>query len=302
MYCGDGARPTVTNCTFRGNSAILGGGVYSESSPKLTNCIFADNSADGGGGMYNNGETSECNSILAGCVFRGNAAAHNGGGMYNLGRLAGPALTKCVFVQNAVSVGGGGAIRNNISAAATLTNCLFIGNAAATFGGAIRNSNGAGATLTNCTFGANSAASGNAVACTPDDGSAESAGALEVTNCILWDAGDEIVNDDSSVLTVTYSNVRGGLAAEWWPGEGNMDADPYFADPSRHDYHLKSQAGRYDPVSQSWVFDTVASPCIDAGDASMPVGLEPLPNGGIINMGAYGGTAQASKSYLGSSP
>ena len=26
---------------------------------------------------------------------------------------------------------------------------------------------------------------------------------------------------------------------------------------------------------------------------------EPFPNGGIINMGAYGGTAEASKSYFG---
>jgi hypothetical protein len=30
-----------------------------------------------------------------------------------------------------------------------------------------------------------------------------------------------------------------------------------------------------------------------------PVGQEPFPNGGIVNMGAYGGTAQASKSYFG---
>jgi hypothetical protein len=33
-----------------------------------------------------------------------------------------------------------------------------------------------------------------------------------------------------------------------------------------------------------------------------PVGLEPFPNGGIINMGAYGGTTEASKSYFGGSP
>ena len=29
---------------------------------------------------------------------------------------------------------------------------------------------------------------------------------------------------------------------------------------------------------------------------------EPFPNGGIVNMGAYGGTAEASKSYFGSPP
>ena len=31
-----------------------------------------------------------------------------------------------------------------------------------------------------------------------------------------------------------------------------------------------------------------------------PIGFEPFPNGGIVNMGAYGGTAEASKSYFGS--
>lgn len=63
------------------------------------------------------------------------------------------------------------------------------------------------------------------------------------------------------------------------------------------DYHLKSQAGRWNPMSQSWVIDDVTSLCIDAGDPNSPVGDEPVPNGGIINMGAYGGTAEASKSY-----
>ena len=57
---------------------------------------------------------------------------------------------------------------------------------------------------------------------------------------------------------------------------------------------MKSQAGRWDPNGQTWVQDNVTSPCIDKGDPVSPVGDEPIPNGGIINMGAYGGTAQAS--------
>ncbi|MBE0537568.1 MAG: PD40 domain-containing protein [Phycisphaerae bacterium] len=45
-----------------------------------------------------------------------------------------------------------------------------------------------------------------------------------------------------------------------------------------------------------WLLDAVTSPCIDAGDpGSNPTG-EPVPNGGRINMGAYGGTASASMS------
>jgi hypothetical protein len=41
--------------------------------------------------------------------------------------------------------------------------------------------------------------------------------------------------------------------------------------------------------------DGRTSPCIDAGDPSDPATEEPTPNGGRINMGAYGGTRQASK-------
>jgi len=80
--------------------------------------------------------------------------------------------------------------------------------------------------------------------------------------------------------------------------DGNIDTDPCFADPNNGDYHLKSQAGRWDPNVLTWVQDEVTSLCIDAGDPASPIGLEPFPNGGIINMGAYGGTAEASKSYF----
>ena len=30
-----------------------------------------------------------------------------------------------------------------------------------------------------------------------------------------------------------------------------------------------------------------------------PIGLEPFPSGGFVNMGAYGGTPEASKAYFG---
>jgi hypothetical protein len=114
---------------------------------------------------------------------------------------------------------------------------------------------------------------------------------------------------------ITYSNIQGG-----WEGQGNIDIDPLFVNPGYWadvsdpnivadpnypnavwidgDYHLKSQAGRYDPNSGSWVIDDVTSPCIDAGNPNNTIDDEPFPNGGIINMGAYGGTSQASKSYI----
>lgn len=48
--------PTVTNCTFSGNSAHYGGGIYNSndnSSPEVTNCTSTGNFAGYGGGMCN---------------------------------------------------------------------------------------------------------------------------------------------------------------------------------------------------------------------------------------------------------
>jgi hypothetical protein len=95
---------------------------------------------------------------------------------------------------------------------------------------------------------------------------------------------------------VFYSNI----SQEGFAGiNGNICTDPLFADPNNNDYHLKSQAGRWDANEGRWTKDEVTSLCIDAGDPTSPIGLEPFPNGGIINMGAYGGTIEASKSYFG---
>jgi len=83
----------------------------------------------------------------------------------------------------------------------------------------------------------------------------------------------------------------------WDPnGTANMPHDDFWVDG---DYHLKSQAGHWDPNGQTWVQDEITSPCIDTGHPAMPIGHEPFPNGGIINMGAYGGTVESSKSYFG---
>ena len=110
---------------------------------------------------------------------------------------------------------------------------------------------------------------------------------------------------------MNYCNVQGG-----WPGEGNIDVDPNFAKPgywdqngTPHDadddfwvdgdYHLCSQAGRWYRQSQTWVQDEVTSLCIDAGDPNGTIGVEPFPNGGRANMGAYGTGNKAGKSYFG---
>ena len=79
-------------------------------------------------------------------------------------------------------------------------------------------------------------------------------------------------------------------------GHGNIDADPLFADIDSGDFHLCSQSGRYIPEQDLWILDDLTSPCIDRGDTNTDYSCEPNPNGGRINMGAYGGTDYASKS------
>jgi hypothetical protein len=114
----------------------------------------------------------------------------------------------------------------------------------------------------------------------------------DVVNNIIWE--NEVFladNVEAWEYTIQYNDIQGG-----WPGKGNIDVDPLFADPEGGDYHLKSRAGRWDPVARKWVTDSVTSLCIDAGDPSSDVADERQPNGQRIDMGAYGGTGQASKS------
>ncbi len=80
-----------------------------------------------------------------------------------------------------------------------------------------------------------------------------------------------------------------------FPGRGSAN-EPPLVDPNSRDYHVLSARGRYWPEHDVWVLDRVTSPCIDGGDPNADPSDEPIPNGDRINMGAYGGTVQASMS------
>jgi len=141
-------------------------------------------------------------------------------------------------------------------------------------------------------------------------------GTATVINCIIWDCPQPVtladssnteIEDTGSHITIKYCDIDGGRDGISVSGthstftwdQGNIDFDPQFADLNSSDYHLKSQAGRWVSNEGRWTSDDVTSLCIDAGDPNSPVAFEPFPNGGIINMGAYGGTSEASKSYFG---
>ena len=78
----------------------------------------------------------------------------------------------------------------------------------------------------------------------------------------------------------------------------SIERDPLFASTANGDYHLLSKVGRWNPAASQWVTDSAQSPCIDAGDPdadASEVACEPWPNGSRLNLGAFGGTGEASK-------
>jgi hypothetical protein len=126
-----------------------------------------------------------------------------------------------------------------------------------------------------------------------------------MSNCILW---ANVAPQVSGEADISYSNIQGG-----WEGEGNINVDPLFADPGcwepngvpedpnddcwvNGNYHLKSEAGRWEAAMRAWTVDDVTSPCIDAGNPGSDCTAELWPHGKRINIGAYGGTTEASMS------
>lgn len=189
----------------------------------------------------------------------------------------------------------------------TLVNCIIAGNRATDPNGAAVTCKESSATFINCAVTDNYACENGAGLCLRG-------GRVVVVNTIVWTAGPAGITAGGGDPYIRYSDIKGG-----WSGRGNTDMDPVFVrtggwvdrtqpalavgptNPNAvwvmGDYHLRSRAGRWDPVSETWVRDRTTSPCIDAGDPRSWVADEPTPNGDVINMGAYGGTAQACKSY-----
>jgi hypothetical protein len=183
-----------------------------------------------------------------------------------------------------------------IGASPTIKNCLIVGNRSTGPAGAIIYCEQSRSLFENLTVSGNSSA-GNGAAFRFTDCDAT------IANSILWqNAPGEITVASGKDPSVVCSDVQGT-----WPGFGNIGEDPLFALPSYRaesgdagvawtpeDYHLLSEIGRWNPDSLTWTEDELTSPCIDAGDPSNAWADEPRPHGARINMGAYGGTDQAS--------
>jgi len=195
-----------------------------------------------------------------------------------------------------------------IGASPTFRNCLIVGNRCSDPAGAIIYCGQSHSVFENCTIADNCAGANGAALYSANCN-------LTVANSILWaNLPGQVRVESGNDPLILYSDVQGS-----YPGMGNTDLDPlfacsgYWADPldpeltqtqanapdaiwMQGDYHLLSEIGCWDPSDSAWIQNERSSPCIDAGDPDAPWAAERQPHGANINMGAYGGTDQASYS------
>jgi parallel beta-helix repeat protein len=113
--------PSITNCTFSGNTASSsGGGIYctTSASPSIDNCTFIGNAAGSGGGIQN---TMSSLPTITYCTFSGNTVGINGGGINNV--FSSPSIINCTFTDNSASSSSGGIY--NFTSSPIVKNCIF---------------------------------------------------------------------------------------------------------------------------------------------------------------------------------
>jgi hypothetical protein len=282
---GNHTKATIVKCIISGNMAHHGGGMYN-CDGAIAHCVVENNNADGyGGGL------DDCQGLIKNCKIAGNTAEWGGG----LSSCDGT-IVNCEIIENSAYYGGGLSYCYG-----SINNCIIVRNNAEGIllppydepyggvGGGLYNCGNVNiGAITNCTIARNESSAPYGA----EGGIVYSCG--RITNCIIWD----------NIAFPNEGQVSGGLTPEYsciqyWTegGTGNITDNPFFVDSDNGEYHLKSEYGRWDSSLTQWIYDNVTSPCIDAGDpADMGWQGELWPHGGRINMGAYGGTAQASMS------
>ena len=254
------------------HATLVGGGIHaSESSVTIEHNHIADNIGELYGGGAHILDTIQSSSVLYNYIHHNTSDL--GGGLY----IAGQQQSR---VENNV-------ICHNLEGEP--------GECELPMGGGVYLYNHSGTFINNTVSHNSSEMGGNVLvkgAIVPD-----------MRNCIItFSTRGSGVCSYQGDLKLRYCNVYGNAEDNYQmvdgtiSMEGPMSEDPLFHDPDNDDFHLQSISGRWDPVTRSWVSDVASSPCIDAGDAASDFSNEPMGNGARINMGAYGNTAEASKS------
>lgn len=244
---------------------------------------------DHGGGIYiSTGETMVIDNVVRGNQVGATVGYGWGGGL--IVAAAGAQLQGNVITDNSAPSAGSGVYWDE-GAVGSMRNDLIFKNACPQSdrsAAAIYIDGGPGGpslvTLENLTVAdhdcPDSAPTGAAIVI-------EDESAVIIRNSILWGNTADLAVLAGGSFEISYS-----ITSE--AGIGNFSADPLFAEPAAHDYHLRSAAGRY--ANSIWVLDPITSPAVDAGDPAAEFGSETQPNGGRINLGSYGNTPEASRS------
>jgi parallel beta-helix repeat protein len=278
--------PSIIECVIEECEAEMGGGIgVSRGSPTIIDCVIEDCQAgsDGRGGGI--GLIRSSGATILYSQIRNNSSSNFGAGVYCSQSSA--LFSNCDISRNTAqgNVHGGGVFCGG-SSDVEFKNCVISNNTAEIGGGLCVGTSDDSAIITNCTIAHNT---GGGIHSFSSD--------IEISNSIVWynDGVPITLVDQASNNPVLYSCVEGGYS-----GQGNIESEPMFVSSSGNDYHLISYVGRW---SGRWVTSDDSSeysPCIDTGAPLDPAWLvEPVPNGRRINMGAYGGTAEASKSEYG---
>ena len=265
MYISSGDA-TVTECTLTGNSAQNGGGgIYIGEASELIirHCTITHNcSLWAGGGIGFDGPTL----IISNCTIAANFASLLGGGIFC--RTGDLIISNCTVRANRTDVeGNGGGINGGRSG--VIYNCRIIDNHAGCrgggvdYGGCVANCvisgnsalNGGGLNtcryILNCSIVGNSAYAGAATYCCP-----------AVANCIIWENRAQELGE-VALSGLIYCCLRGAK-----PEQGNIEADPCFADTGCWD----PNGTLADANDDFWIDGDYhllsGSPCIDAGDNS----------------------------------
>lgn len=279
----------LSDSIIRNNRAGRGAGLTSgRNRLVMENCVVENNtgSSDHGGGAFISGPAT-----IRNCLFKGNSTTAWGGGLIvNAAESASVLIENSVFTDNMAGSYGAGLFLDDGSRT-VIRNSLIVKNRASRSGGAIAVDGMGGDYVThvdmeNCTIADNDPDGENSSAITMDANTR-----VTVRNSILWGHRRDVYDrrQVDNIIGIDYSITQYGAA-----GSGNIQSDPLFVNAIAGDYHLKSKSGHWS-VS-GFVSDGVNSPGVDAGDPATAFLNEPLPNGGRINLGAYGNTEQASKS------
>ncbi|MBN1787490.1 MAG: hypothetical protein JW806_03765 [Sedimentisphaerales bacterium] len=308
---------TIRGFTIKnGNDTGLygGGGIYNHNSIlTVEDCNIVNCTSNKGGAIYNGGMAGGL--TMDNCLLADNytLVGSSGGAVYVGANYF--TATNCVFRNNSVqSPGMHGGCMYAYQGDVTLINCVIEGSSADGSGGVFYNANG-DFDLINCTFVGNTCTANGGVGFI--SGTSAFPATVDVRNCIFRDNNADGTDDvfrvigsyaGDAILTYSYCDVDTAEISNYGGTinnlGGNVNVDSLFYDTGywnsgnwiAGDYHLKSMVGRWDPDTSNWALDAEHSPCIDIGDPADSFASEPVPNGGRINMGAYGNTAQASKS------